>query len=172
MAADRTISTPVSFPIPYLKGYAPKFFREHVKNVETLKIGVPIRVSQKTCLSRIVCAACVWVYNNGKRAPRGAKIGNLLKIWLDTRPKMETHEPSVYPTILGGVFARFFVSVLRFGRHFLALENGNFRQKLLSKCCLWVYNAENLFLGSGTYFAPEFKLRKRSETKVSFFGTP
>ena len=22
---------------------------------------------------------------------------------LDTRPKMETHEPSVYPTILGGV---------------------------------------------------------------------
>ena len=27
----------------------------------------------------------------------------IFKIWLDTRPKMETHEPRVYPTILGGV---------------------------------------------------------------------
>ena len=27
----------------------------------------------------------------------------IFKNWLDTRLKMETHEPRVYPTILGGV---------------------------------------------------------------------
>ena len=27
----------------------------------------------------------------------------IFKIWLDTRPKMEMHDPNVYPTILGGV---------------------------------------------------------------------
>ena len=27
----------------------------------------------------------------------------IFKIWLDTRPKMEIHDPNVYPTILGGV---------------------------------------------------------------------
>ena len=27
----------------------------------------------------------------------------IFKNWLDTRPKMETHEPRVYSTILGGV---------------------------------------------------------------------
>ena len=27
----------------------------------------------------------------------------IFKNWLDTRPKMETHEPRVYPTILEGV---------------------------------------------------------------------
>ena len=27
----------------------------------------------------------------------------IFKNWLDTRPKMETHEPNVFPTILGGV---------------------------------------------------------------------
>ena len=26
----------------------------------------------------------------------------IFKNWFDTRPKMETHEPRVYPTILGG----------------------------------------------------------------------
>ena len=28
---------------------------------------------------------------------------SIFKNWLDTRPKMETHEPNVYPTILAGV---------------------------------------------------------------------
>ena len=37
----------------------------------------------------------VWVQNDGKYA--------IFQNMLDTRPKMETHEPSVYPTILGGV---------------------------------------------------------------------
>ena len=27
----------------------------------------------------------------------------IVKNWLDTRPKMETADPNVYPTILGGV---------------------------------------------------------------------
>ena len=27
----------------------------------------------------------------------------IFKNWLDTPPKMETHDPAVYPTILGGV---------------------------------------------------------------------
>ena len=26
----------------------------------------------------------------------------IFQIWLNTRPKMETHDPNVYPTILGG----------------------------------------------------------------------
>ena len=55
-----------------------------MKIFETLKIGVPVRVSQKTPLSRIVCAACIWGYDNdndnGKRAPERAKISNFQKI--------------------------------------------------------------------------------------------
>ena len=31
----------------------------------------------------------------------------IFKNWLDTRLKMETHEPRVYPTILGGVLRGF-----------------------------------------------------------------
>ena len=31
----------------------------------------------------------------------------IFKIWLDTRPKMEIHDPNVYPTILGGVSRSF-----------------------------------------------------------------
>ena len=38
----------------------------------------------------------------GKEPPEGLKLATF-KNWLDTRPKMETHEPNVYPTILGGV---------------------------------------------------------------------
>ena len=32
--------------------------------------------------------------------------------WLDTRPKMETHDPNVYPTILGGVSRGFWTPFL------------------------------------------------------------
>ena len=38
----------------------------------------------------------------GKEPPEELKLA-IFKNWLDTRPKMETHEPNVYPTILGGV---------------------------------------------------------------------
>ena len=37
-----------------------------------------------------------------KRPQNGSK-NMIFKNWLVTRPKMETHEPNVYPTILGGV---------------------------------------------------------------------
>ena len=43
-----------------------------------------------------------WPFKSVKRAPNGSK-NMIFKIWLDTRPKMETHDPNVYPTILGGV---------------------------------------------------------------------
>ena len=45
------------------------------------------------------------------------------------------------------------------------------RETLFAKCRLWVYNAEILFLGSGTYLAPVVKLHKRSETEVFFWDT-
>ena len=39
----------------------------------------------------------------------------IFKIWLDTRPKMEMHDPNVYPTILGGVSRGFWSPFLDFG---------------------------------------------------------
>ena len=42
----------------------------------------------------------------GKEPPEELKLA-IFKNWLDTRPKMETHEPNVYPTILGGVLQGF-----------------------------------------------------------------
>ena len=38
----------------------------------------------------------------------------IFKNWLDTRIKMETHEPNVYPTILGGVSQGFWSLFLDF----------------------------------------------------------
>ena len=43
-----------------------------------------------------------WPFKSVKRAPNGSK-NMIFKIWLDTCPKMDTHDPNVYPTILGGV---------------------------------------------------------------------
>ena len=48
---------------------------------------------------------------------------------LDTRPKMETHEPSVYPTILGGVSRGFWNPFLDQGAQsaiFWHLKTGTF----------------------------------------------
>ena len=39
----------------------------------------------------------------------------IFKIWLDTRPKMEMHDPNVYPTILGGVSRGFWSPFLAVG---------------------------------------------------------
>ena len=39
----------------------------------------------------------------------------IFKIWLDTRPKMEMHDPNVYPTILGGVSRGFWSPFLDLG---------------------------------------------------------
>ena len=66
----------------------------------------------------------------GKEPPEGLKLATF-KNWLDTRPKMQTHEPNVYPTILGGVSPGFWSPLLDLGAQgaiFLALENGQIRQ--------------------------------------------
>ena len=63
---------------------------------------------------------------------KGLKNGSkylIFKNWLDTRLKMETHEPNVHHC--EGCLVRFLASVLRFGRsksHFLSLEKGHFLQ--------------------------------------------
>ena len=53
----------------------------------------------------------------------------IFKIWLDTRPKMEMHDPNVYPTILGGVSRGFWSPFLAVGARsaiFLHLKTGTF----------------------------------------------
>ena len=53
----------------------------------------------------------------------------IFKIWLDTRPKMETHDPNVYPTILGGVSRGFWTPFLDRGARsaiFWHLKTGTF----------------------------------------------
>ena len=51
----------------------------------------------------------------------------IFKNWLDTRPKMETHDPNAYPTILGSVLQGFWTPFLDWGaQSFLARENGHF----------------------------------------------
>ena len=53
----------------------------------------------------------------------------IFKNWLDTRPKMETHEPNVYPTILGGVSRGFWSPFLDLGARsaiFRHLKTGTF----------------------------------------------
>ena len=53
----------------------------------------------------------------------------IFKIWLDTRPKMEMHDPNVYPTILGGVSQGFWSPFLHLGVQsatFWHLKTGTF----------------------------------------------
>ena len=53
----------------------------------------------------------------------------IFKIWLDTRPKMEMHDPNVYPTILGGVSRGFWSPFLAVGARsaiFWHLKTGTF----------------------------------------------
>ena len=53
----------------------------------------------------------------------------IFKIWLDTRPKMEMHDPNVYPTILGGVSRGFwspFLAVDARSAIFCQLKTGTF----------------------------------------------
>ena len=53
----------------------------------------------------------------------------IFKKWPDTRPKMETHEPNVYPTILGGVSRGFWNPFLYPGARsaiFWHLKTGTF----------------------------------------------
>ena len=48
-----------------------------------------------------------WLQNNKKYG--------IFQNWLDTHPKMETHDPNVYPTILGGVSRGFWSPFLDLG---------------------------------------------------------
>ena len=53
----------------------------------------------------------------------------IFKNWLDTRPKMETHDPNVYLTILGGVSRGFWTPFLDPGAQsaiFWRLKTGTF----------------------------------------------
>ena len=53
----------------------------------------------------------------------------IFRNWLDTRPKMEMHEPNVYPTILGGVSRGFWSPFLDVGAPsatFWHLKTGTF----------------------------------------------
>ena len=53
----------------------------------------------------------------------------IFKNWLDTRLKMEMHDPNVYPTILGGVSRGFWSPFLDFGARsaiFWHLKTGTF----------------------------------------------
>ena len=119
----------------------------------------------------------------GKEPPEELKYA-IFKNWLGTRPKMETNEPNVYPTILEGVSLGFWSPFEDLGARsaiFLALENGHFcqkyqanfwklqilaplgalfplwwtqTQKLMAGYRLWVYNSEIWFLGSPNLSAP------------------
>ena len=42
----------------------------------------------------------LWPFKRVKRAPNGSK-NMIFKNWFDSRLKVETHDPNVYPTILG-----------------------------------------------------------------------
>ena len=57
----------------------------------------------------------------------------IFKNWLDTRPKMETHEPNVYPTILEGVSRGFWSPFLDLGTQsaiFRHLKTGTFAKNV------------------------------------------
>ena len=57
----------------------------------------------------------------------------IFKNWLDTRPKMETHDPNVYQTILGGVSRGFWTPFLNRGAQsaiFWHLKTGTFAVKI------------------------------------------
>ena len=53
----------------------------------------------------------------------------IFKNWLDTRPKVETHDPNVYPTILGCVSRGFWTPFLDVGAqsaNFWHMKTGTF----------------------------------------------
>ena len=51
----------------------------------------------------------------GKNRVKNGRIYTIFKNWIDTRPKMETNDPNVYPTILGGVSRGFWSLFLDWG---------------------------------------------------------
>ena len=76
-----------------------------------------------------------WPFKRVKRLQNGSK-NMIFKNWLDTRPKMETHDPNVYPTILGGVSRGFWTLFLNWVARnaiFWHLKTGTFGRTENSK---------------------------------------
>ena len=68
------------------------------------------------------------------------------KNWLDTRPKMETHEPRLYPTILGGVLRGFWSPFLDLGARsaiFWHLKTGTFGKSARFQMALRASKSKN-----------------------------
>ena len=75
-----------------------------------------------------------WSLKRGKRLQNDGKYG-IFQNWLVTRPKMETHEPTTYTTILGGVSQGFWCPFLDLGAQspIFSLEKGHFPEKNIDK---------------------------------------
>ena len=109
----------------------------------------------------------------------------IFKNWLRTRPKMETNEPNVYPTILGGVSRGFWGPFEALGARsaiFWHLKTGTFGKGLSGALFplprtpnfkwsvqwhLWVYKFETCFWGSP--HLPETALQTAKDENQSYF---
>ena len=71
----------------------------------------------------------VFLARKGEKRVKNSRKYAIFKNWLDTRLKMETHDPNVYPTILGGVSRGFWSPFLDLGARsaiFWHLKTGTF----------------------------------------------
>ena len=71
----------------------------------------------------------VFLARKGEKQVKNGRKYAIFKNWLDTHLKMETHDPNVYPTILGGVSQGFWSPFLDWGAGsatFLHLKTGTF----------------------------------------------
>ena len=76
----------------------------------------------------------------------------IFKNWLGTRPKMETNEPNVYPTILGGVSRGFWSPFIDLGARsatFWHLKRGTFAKS--DRLCSLTTAVHWCAIGSGTH---------------------
>ena len=70
-----------------------------------------------------------WLHLHGKTCKKKQQQNAIFQNWLKTHPKTETHEPNVYPTILGGVSRGFWTPFLDWGAQsaiFWRLKTGTF----------------------------------------------
>ena len=81
----------------------------------------------------------------GKTAPKQSKYA-IFQNWLDTRTKMEMHDPNVHPIILGGVKWGFWSLFLDLGAQsaiFWHLKTGTFALLECQKMALWAPKSSN-----------------------------
>ena len=65
------------------------------------------------------------------KRPQNDRKYAIFQNWLDTRPKMETHDPNAYPTILGGVLRGFWTPFVVLGAQsaiFWHVKTGTFAE--------------------------------------------